>query len=131
MVPMLAARAHIHVEPCFKVRQELTASRGEVMCLRLQLAETLELEPHRQYLANMLAATVATVASGPFNYARIMQYNTSSERPADKTFQILNELVRETCDNKNNRAFADKCPIFFLLRLLPVALPTTHSAVCH
>ena len=28
-------------------------------------------------------------------------------------------------------AFADKCPMLFLLRLLSVALLTTHSAACH
>ena len=46
--------------------------------------------------ANFIAAALATILSGPFNYARNMQYATSSRRPALATSVILQQLWQET-----------------------------------
>lgn len=47
------------------------------------------------YIVNVLAAAVATVASGPFNLARNVQYATRSRKVAPTTLQVLVKLVRD------------------------------------
>lgn len=47
-------------------------------------------------MGNFLAAALATLASGPFNYARNIQYATSSRERADGTWRVLLALVDET-----------------------------------
>ena len=63
--------------------------------LRLQLQWTLDLQPHEQWYGNIVAAGMATVISGPFNYVRNIQYSTSSQVKADSTVQILVFLIDE------------------------------------
>ena len=58
--------------------------------------ETTNLLEDRQWLGNFVAAGLATILSGPFNYARNVQYSTSSRIRADGTFQVLKALVDET-----------------------------------
>lgn len=60
--------------------------------LRLQLQWYGDLPPERQWQANLVAAGLATVASGPFNYARNIQYATSSRSSALSTSQVLQDL---------------------------------------
>jgi hypothetical protein len=54
-------------------------------------------KPHEhQWMGNLVAAGLATVASGPFNYVRNVQYGTSSRIRADGTWQVLRALVQAT-----------------------------------
>lgn len=48
-----------------------------------------------QWLCNILAAALATVSSGPFNYVRNVHYSTSSRVSADTTSMILADLCKE------------------------------------
>lgn len=68
--------------------------------LRLQIQWWLDLQPNEQYIGNFVAAGLATVASGPFNYARNIQYATSSRDRAQNTVQILQELMEQVAKEK-------------------------------
>lgn len=61
--------------------------------MRLQIQWWGDLPQHEQWKANLIAAGLATVASGPFNYVRNVQYATRSKDTADGTSRILRELV--------------------------------------
>ena len=50
----------------------------------------------RKWFANMAAAALATVVSGPFNYVRNVQFATPSHQTADGMGHVLHQLVRET-----------------------------------
>jgi len=63
--------------------------------LRLQIQVWFDLPAQQQWQANLVAAALATVVSGPFNYARNMQYATSSRKEALSTWSVLQELVVE------------------------------------
>lgn len=63
---------------------------------RFQFKWWFEWTDAEQYKANMLAAAVATVASGPLNYARNLQYATSSTQQAETTAVVLLGLYHET-----------------------------------
>jgi len=62
--------------------------------LRLQFQWWFQLNPDEQWKANFVAAGAATVASGPFNYARNIQYATKSRDKTPSTFQIILQLQR-------------------------------------
>ena len=64
--------------------------------LRLQIQYWFDLQPNQQWMGNLVAAALGTVASGPFNYVRNVQYATSSRIKADGTAQVLRNLARET-----------------------------------
>jgi hypothetical protein len=64
--------------------------------LRLQMQWWFSLPPHQQWQANLVAAALATVASGPFNYVRNIQYSTSSAKIPHGTWQVLTDLARQT-----------------------------------
>lgn len=49
-----------------------------------------------QWAANMTAAALATVVSGPFNLARNVQYATRSRHQADSVSKVLTDFVDET-----------------------------------
>ena len=53
-----------------------------------------------KFLANMFAAFLATVASGPFNYARSIKYSTPANEQAPSMRQVLGALWRETGEQK-------------------------------
>ena len=63
--------------------------------LRLQMQVWFDLPPAQQWKANLVAAAMATVASGPFNYVRNIQYSTSARQKALSTTQILQEFWLE------------------------------------
>mgnify|MGYP005848476991 CR=1 FL=1 len=63
--------------------------------IRLQAQYTYDIPPEHQWMANLLAASLATVASGPFNLARNIQYNTKSAHAAPTVTEVLMELVHE------------------------------------
>jgi hypothetical protein len=63
--------------------------------LRLEAQPAFGLAPEHQWMANVGAAAVATVASGPFNLARNVQYATHSEQRAPTIAQVLANLVQE------------------------------------
>jgi hypothetical protein len=64
--------------------------------LRLELQYRFQLTSERQWMANLMAAALATVVSGPFNLARNVQYATKSRHVADTVREVLTTLVRET-----------------------------------
>jgi hypothetical protein len=68
--------------------------------LRLQIQYWGDLSPQRQWMGNLTAAALATVASGPFNFARNIQYATSSRDIAASTCRVLLDLVHETRLNR-------------------------------
>lgn len=51
-----------------------------------------------QWQANCLAAALATIASGPFNYVRNIQYGTKSREKALSTWMILKDLWWQTAE---------------------------------
>jgi Mitochondrial carrier protein len=69
---------------------------GCYTCIRLQLQWTWSLPHEHQWAANLFAASLATIVSGPFNLARNVQYATKSSQVAPTTFQVLKELAQET-----------------------------------
>lgn len=64
--------------------------------MRLQAQWAYSLPPEHQWMANLFAAGLATIVSGPFNLARNIQYSTKSSEIAPTTYQVLEELVTET-----------------------------------
>jgi hypothetical protein len=75
---------------------------GTYTWLRLQVQWWCDLEPHQQWRGNLLAAAAATVLSGPFNYARNVQYSTSSRERAETTWRVLRQLARDARDHPGN-----------------------------
>lgn len=64
--------------------------------LRLEIQRRLDLTPKNQWMANIVSAAIATVVSGPFNYARNMQYATPSREEAMSTWTALRQLMADT-----------------------------------
>lgn len=64
--------------------------------IRLQLQWNLSLPHEHQWMANLVAAALATIVSGPFNLARNVQYSTKSADIAPTTGQVLKDLLQET-----------------------------------
>lgn len=58
-------------------------------------------QTEHEYLANMIAAGLATILSGPFNYARNIQYATPSHLSAPPTAEVLRELLGEIAQASN------------------------------
>ncbi|KAG7373195.1 mitochondrial carrier protein [Nitzschia inconspicua] len=69
---------------------------GTYTFLRLELQYRLELSQDKQWTANMAAAAMATIVSGPFNLARNVQYATRSKHKADNVSKVLHDFVVET-----------------------------------
>lgn len=61
--------------------------------LRMQLA--LYLPKSQEWASKFVAAGLATVLSGPFNYVRNIQYGTASRERAETTYEILRKLWEE------------------------------------
>ena len=53
------------------------------------------------FLVNVLAAGVATTASGPFNYVRNIKYSVPADMMPPSTEVILRDLYRELCKKKD------------------------------
>jgi len=69
---------------------------GTYTWLRLQIQWWCNFQtPSEQSIGNFIAAGMATIVSGPFNYARNVQYGTSSRERAPSTPQVLQELVKD------------------------------------
>lgn len=64
--------------------------------MRLQIQWAWSLPHEHQWIANLFAAGLATIVSGPFNLARNVQYSTKSAENAPTTYQVLEELVIST-----------------------------------
>lgn len=69
--------------------------------LRLQIQVWYDLPPQSQWQANVLAASLATIVSGPFNYARNVQYATSSSQQASSTWSTLRDLMNQARQRPN------------------------------
>ena len=63
---------------------------------RLQIQWWFQLQPQEQWMANLVAASLATIASGPFNYVRNIQYSTKSSQRSPCTTQVLKDLMHQT-----------------------------------
>ena len=64
--------------------------------LRLELHYNLSfITDENQWIANVLAASVATVISGPFNLARNIQYSTKSKHVSDSVVVVLQDFNTE------------------------------------
>lgn len=63
------------------------------------LRHARDIPPEHQWVGNMAAAAVATIASGPFNFARNIQYGTRSKRVAPTIPQVLKKLVVKTASH--------------------------------
>ena len=75
--------------------------------IRLQLQWAGSLPHEHQWMANLVAAAMATIVSGPFNLARNVQYSTKSAQTAPTTAQVLIELAQETRDLEGKRQQAE------------------------
>ena len=64
--------------------------------VRLELQFRFQLTSDYQWMANMSAAALATILSGPFNLARNVQYSTRSVHVAQTVAEVLITLVGET-----------------------------------
>ena len=62
----------------------------------LEIQYRLQLQPDQQWIANMTAAALATIVSGPFNLVRNIQYATKSRHVADTVGTVLTNFVIET-----------------------------------
>jgi Mitochondrial carrier protein len=71
---------------------------GCYTCIRLQLQWAWSLPHEHQWAANLFAASLATIVSGPFNLARNVQYATKSSQIAPTTLQVLKELSQDACE---------------------------------
>lgn len=65
---------------------------------RLQIQWYADLSPDRQWQGNLVAAGWATVLASPFNYARNIQYATSSRQSQPSTAAVLRHLATEVMD---------------------------------
>jgi hypothetical protein len=68
---------------------------GVYTTCRLQIQWHADLSPEQQWQGNMAAAGIATLLASPFNYARNVQYATSSRASQPGTVAILRHLARE------------------------------------
>lgn len=75
---------------------------GAYTLLRLQIPKILRLpeDNEQQWIANLIAASLATVLSGPFNYARNLQYATKSSDAPQTTLQLLRAVAIEANQRK-------------------------------
>jgi hypothetical protein len=69
---------------------------GTYTFLRLELQYRFDLRQEYQWTANMAAAAMATIVSGPFNLARNVQYATRSRNKADLVSKVLQDFVADT-----------------------------------
>lgn len=70
---------------------------------RLQIQWSCSLPRENQWMANLFAAALATIVSGPFNLARNVQYFSKSSQTAPTTYEVLVELAHETRDLQSYR----------------------------
>jgi len=68
---------------------------GTYTFLRFELQYRLQLGLEYQHIANFMAATFATILSGPLNLARNLQYATSSKEVADSVRVVLAQFTKE------------------------------------
>lgn len=69
---------------------------GTYTWLRLQIQVWWALSPNQHWVGNFVAAGLATVMSGPFNYVRTIQFATRSHETAASTVFILRDLAQQT-----------------------------------
>jgi hypothetical protein len=69
---------------------------GTYTWLRLQIPVWCNLPAHQHWIGNFVAAAMATVMSGPFNYVRNIQFATRSHEKAASTMDILRDLAQQT-----------------------------------
>jgi hypothetical protein len=69
--------------------------------IRLQLQWIFDLEAHNQWEANFVASGLAAVVSGPWNYARNLQYATKSREFQPSIRSVFVELMHEVKQQKD------------------------------
>lgn len=77
-----------------------------------------------QWQANIVAAALATIASGPFNYVRNIQYGTRSHEKALSTWSILVDLWLEATHQETLGS-----RLYFLLTRLRIGWGTARVAL--
>lgn len=77
-----------------------------------------------QWQANCLAAALATIASGPFNYVRNIQYGTKSREKAMSTWSILADLWYAAAPQENLQR-----RLYFLLTQLRIGWGTARVSL--
>ena len=68
---------------------------GTYTWLRLQIQVWWSLSANQHWMGNFVAAGMATVMSGPFNYVRNIQFATRSHETAASTVVILRDLAQQ------------------------------------
>lgn len=68
---------------------------GSYTYIRLELQYRLELSPEQRWIANVVAAALATIFSGPFNLARNVQYATKSRHIRPSIIEVFQTLANE------------------------------------
>lgn len=97
---------------------------GTYTCLRLQIPVWCGMSANQQWMGNFVAAAMATVISGPFNYVRNVQFATRSHETADSTVTILRDLVSQTLTHRGVLA-----RLHFLQNRLRIGWGTTRVAI--
>lgn len=94
--------------------------------LRLQIPywyhkEWMEESALTRGLCNFMAAALATILSGPFNYVRVVQLSTSAQQRADTTWYILGDLLHQTRQEPR--------PLYFIVDRLRIGWGTVRVAL--
>jgi Mitochondrial carrier protein len=100
---------------------------GTYTWLRLQIKVWFDLSAKEQWIGNFVAAGLATVLSGPFNYVRTIQFATRSQEKAATTLAILGDLTRQTTEVRNGSSIL--ASLRFLQNKLRVGWGTARVAM--
>jgi Mitochondrial carrier protein len=99
---------------------------GTYTWLRLQIKIWFSLSNQQQWMGNFVAAGLATILSGPFNYVRTIQFATRSHEIAPSTIHILKNLMNETLSKDHETVFSR---LQFLQNKLRIGWGTARVAI--
>lgn len=99
---------------------------GTYTWLRLQIKIWFSLSNQQQWIGNFVAAGLATILSGPFNYVRTIQFATRSHEIAPSTISILTDLMNETLSIEQKTVFSR---LQFLQNKLRIGWGTARVAI--
>ena len=99
---------------------------GTYTWLRLQIKIWFSLSNQQQWVGNFVAAGLATILSGPFNYVRTIQFATRSHEIAPSTISILSDLMNETLSIEQKTIFSR---LHFLQNKLRIGWGTARVAI--
>ena len=99
---------------------------GTYTWLRLQIKIWCSLSNQQQWMGNFVAAGLATILSGPFNYVRTIQFATRSHEIAPSTIHILKDLMKDTLSVEHHTIFSR---LQFLQNKLRIGWGTARVAI--